>query len=52
MRKSQAMGHYIKTIARRFLISILVVVELIVVFYSTTFLMSYLYELDSALLPF
>jgi hypothetical protein len=37
---------------RRFMISILLVIELLVVFYSTTFVMSYFYELDSAPIAF
>jgi hypothetical protein len=41
-----------RTLARRLMISVLVLVELVIVFYSTTLLMSYLYDLESALLPF
>ena len=41
-----------KIVIRRFMISILLVAELFVVFYATTFVMSYLYALDSAPIPF
>jgi hypothetical protein len=41
-----------RNLVRRLLISMLLLVELIIVFYSTTFLMSYLYDLESAPLAF
>jgi hypothetical protein len=37
---------------RRLLISVLLAAELFVVFYATTFVMSYLYDLDSAPIAF
>lgn len=40
------------TVIRRFIISILLLVELFVVFYATTFVMSYLFELDRAPIAF
>jgi hypothetical protein len=41
-----------KTVIRRFTIGVLLMAELFVVFYATTFVMSWLYDLDSAPLSF
>jgi hypothetical protein len=41
-----------KTLIRGFMIGALLIADLLVFFYSTTFVMSYLYELDSAPITF
>jgi hypothetical protein len=41
-----------KTMIRRFMISVLLAAELFVVFYVTTFVMSYFFALDSAPISF